>query len=226
MMNTSVLCHERTPAADLRHPPAVSRTFAERLVNIAGLCTGDRVLFLGDTGAAVKAAVSDAGARILSAADTFNGSRWKEFRIRQHFQVDTVVGAAEFYRQTLPAEWLSTIRRHLRPGGRLVMWVNPGRCHDPLGVLERIEDAARLAVGHLHRKDENRFPVRSLTPPQAMGNALAIAVQRQIRGAGFTSIISGSMAADSGEVVVATGVFNYLGIGRDGLQTLSREAHR
>ncbi len=224
-MNTSVLCQERRPAAGLPCPPVDSLTLAERLVNIAGLCAGDRVLFLGDTGAAVKAAVSDAGARILSAVDTFNGRTWKEFRIRQHFRVDAVMCAAELYRQALPAEWLSTIRRHLRPGGRLVMWVKPGRCHYPLGVLERIEDAPRLAVGHLHRKDENRFPIHSPSQPQATGKASAIAAQRQIRGAGFTSIISGSMAADSGEVVVITGVFNYLGIGRDGRQTLSTEAH-
>jgi hypothetical protein len=35
----------------------------------------------------------------------------------------------------------------------------------------------------LHPKDENRFPVRSLTPPQAVGNALAIAVQPNSPGA-------------------------------------------
>jgi tetratricopeptide (TPR) repeat protein len=40
-----------------------------------------------------------------------------------------------------------------------------------------IESSPRQAAGNLHRKDEDRFPVRSLTPPQAAGNALAIAVQ-------------------------------------------------
>jgi hypothetical protein len=44
-------------------------------------------------------------------------------------------------------------------------------------VVRLIEDSPQQAAGNLHRKDENRFPVLSLTPPQAAGNALAIAVQ-------------------------------------------------
>jgi len=39
------------------------------------------------------------------------------------------------------------------------------------------EPSPRQAAGRVHRKDENRFPVRSLTPLQAARNALAIAVQ-------------------------------------------------
>ena len=41
----------------------------------------------------------------------------------------------------------------------------------------RIEPSPRQAAGNLHRKDENRFMVRSLTPPQAARNVLTIAVQ-------------------------------------------------
>ncbi len=40
-----------------------------------------------------------------------------------------------------------------------------------------IEPSPREATGNLHRKDECLFSVRSLTPPQAARNALAIAVQ-------------------------------------------------
>ena len=40
-----------------------------------------------------------------------------------------------------------------------------------------IETSPRQAAGKIHRKDENRFPVRSLTPPQAAGSAFAIAVR-------------------------------------------------
>jgi len=44
--------------------------------------------------------------------------------------------------------------------------------------IELIEPSPRQAAGNLHREDKkNRFSVRSLTPPQAAGNALAIAVQ-------------------------------------------------
>jgi hypothetical protein len=43
--------------------------------------------------------------------------------------------------------------------------------------FQLIESSPRQAAGRIHRKDKNRFPVRSLTPPQATGNALAIAVQ-------------------------------------------------
>ena len=40
-----------------------------------------------------------------------------------------------------------------------------------------IEPSPRQAAGKLHRKDGYLFSVRSLTPPQATGNALAVAVQ-------------------------------------------------
>jgi hypothetical protein len=40
-----------------------------------------------------------------------------------------------------------------------------------------IEHSPRQAAGNVHRKDESLFSVRSLTPPQATGNALTIAVQ-------------------------------------------------
>ena len=40
------------------------------------------------------------------------------------------------------------------------------------------EPSPRQAAGNLHRKDESLFSVRSLTPPQAARNALAIAVQQ------------------------------------------------
>ena len=41
----------------------------------------------------------------------------------------------------------------------------------------RIEPSPRQAAGRVHRKDESRFSVRSLTLPQTARNALAIAVQ-------------------------------------------------
>lgn len=41
----------------------------------------------------------------------------------------------------------------------------------------KIEPSPRQAVGRVHRKDENRSIVRSLTPSQAARNMLAIAVQ-------------------------------------------------
>ena len=58
-------------------------------------------------------------------------------------------------------------------------------------VSRKFEDSPRPAAGSLRRKDENRFPVRSLTPPQATGNALAIAAQS---GAGTYTL------ADYGEL--------------------------
>jgi len=41
-----------------------------------------------------------------------------------------------------------------------------------------IEDSPRQATGNLHRKEVFHFQIRSLTPPQAAGNALAFAVQK------------------------------------------------
>jgi hypothetical protein len=49
--------------------------------------------------------------------------------------------------------------------------------HDLTPMIKGIEPSPRQAAGNLHRKDENRFSVRSLTPPQAARNALAVAVQ-------------------------------------------------
>ena len=43
-----------------------------------------------------------------------------------------------------------------------------------------IEPSPRQAAGNVHRKDENRFPVRSLTPPQAAGKARAVEVQASL----------------------------------------------
>jgi hypothetical protein len=42
-----------------------------------------------------------------------------------------------------------------------------------------IEASPRQAAGNLHREDDSLSIVRSLTPPQAAGNALASAVQVQ-----------------------------------------------
>ena len=40
------------------------------------------------------------------------------------------------------------------------------------------EPSPRQAAGKVHRKDESLFSVRSLTPPQAARNVLAVAVQQ------------------------------------------------
>jgi hypothetical protein len=40
-----------------------------------------------------------------------------------------------------------------------------------------IEASPRQAAENLHRKDDNSLDIRSLTPQQAKGNALAYSVQ-------------------------------------------------
>jgi hypothetical protein len=45
----------------------------------------------------------------------------------------------------------------------------------------RIEASPRLAAGNLHRKDDNFLDMRSLTPQQATGNALAYSVQSAVQ---------------------------------------------
>jgi ABC-type oligopeptide transport system ATPase subunit len=52
------------------------------------------------------------------------------------------------------------IRRNLRRHVQIVFELSP-----------------RQAAGNLHRKEKNRFSVRSLTPPQTAGLAFAVAVQ-------------------------------------------------
>jgi hypothetical protein len=45
-----------------------------------------------------------------------------------------------------------------------------------------IEASPRQAAGNLHRKDDNFLDIRSLTPQQATGNALAYAVHLILSG--------------------------------------------
>jgi prevent-host-death family protein len=59
--------------------------------------------------------------------------------------------------------------------GEEVMIVRRGK---PVAILKPIEASPRLAAGRLHRKDDNFLDIRSLTPQQATGNALAYAVQQ------------------------------------------------
>jgi hypothetical protein len=50
-----------------------------------------------------------------------------------------------------------------------------------------IEASPRQAAGNLHRKDDNFLDIRSLTPQQATGNALAYAVQVSRRSIGMST---------------------------------------
>ena len=80
-------------------------------------------------------------------------------------------------------------------------------------AVTAIEPSPRQAAGNLHRKDECLFSVRSLTPPQAARNALAIAVQNchRLKGdTGFTLIeiivslvIAGILASIAGMGIVS-----------------------
>jgi hypothetical protein len=50
--------------------------------------------------------------------------------------------------------------------------LGPPPLSDPPCLPLIIEDSPRQATGNLHRKEHDSFYIRSLTPPQAAGNAL------------------------------------------------------
>ena len=73
----------------------------------------------------------------------------------------------------------------------------PGQAEDLAATM--IEPSPRQATGNLHRKDDNRSPVRLHSSPQAAGNASAIAVQN---GPGPPPSPSGGFDGDLEETVV------------------------
>lgn len=146
MMNTSeLICQDRERPASFAHPAMLSDSIAERMVNIASLEYGDTVMCLGDTGPAIEAAVArnSGSARCPSTAD--KESKWNASRFFGQPRSDAVLWAADVSRPCAMTESLSTIRKHLRRGGRLVMWAPIDGCHKAKacpGTIQRLLAAA------------------------------------------------------------------------------------
>jgi len=107
----------------------LSASFAERMVNIAGLEYGDTVVCMGDTGSAIESAVVNRGALLaLCASDADKRTARNASRLFWPARSDAVLWAADLSRQNALAGSLTSIGRHLRRGGRLVMWATQDSC--------------------------------------------------------------------------------------------------
>jgi hypothetical protein len=118
-------CHRQDPkrlVPDCESLPAGSHLLAEKLVNIAGLDNGKRVLCMGDIGPAVEAAVAGKGACIVNYLDGFG---W-----RHHNRCDAIFWSTIISDDRLPTGSLNNAIYYLRFCGRLVMW----------GVLNHLGD--------------------------------------------------------------------------------------
>jgi hypothetical protein len=157
------------PVDDLHRLSGVPFVLAEKIINIAGLGRGDRVLCLGETGTAIQTAAAATGARILSIASGVTSGEAGWLREPRSRADAALWGMAEAHLKQR-AEILNVLRRHVRSGGRLVAWMVP--------------DHNQTSAQHTNR------------------------LQRAIRQAGFTSIITGQLPPQAGGNVVVTGVLN------------------
>ena len=140
MINTNELvCQSSECPNCFGHPAMLSVNFAERMVNIAGLEFGDTVVCMGDTGSAIEAAIVKNGSRALCSSAADKGNKWNASRLVGSTRSDAVLWAADLSRQNAMTESLSAIRKHLRRGGRLVMWAPPDGCREAQACAEHIQ---------------------------------------------------------------------------------------
>jgi hypothetical protein len=105
-----------------------SAAFADKIITIAGIIPGNRVLCLGAPDTAVETAVACTGARLLKAIDSVDSVHRIGWPITRKIRADVILYALAVYRESATARSLATIRRLLRPSGRLVVWAATDRC--------------------------------------------------------------------------------------------------
>jgi SAM-dependent methyltransferase len=163
MLNTLLLSPRTTVREDPQPVAGVSYATAEKIVNIAGIVAGDRVMFFGGPDRMIEAAVADTGARFIAG----NGTK-RIWPLSSQGRADVVLCAVSAFGRDEPSAALRVIRHLLRPGGRLVLWAGSTRDQRTSVVAERLR--------------------QSISP------------------AGFTSVIVGRIALDSGDMVLGTGI--------------------
>lgn len=121
---------------------------AEKIVNIAGIRTGDNVLYTGAADSMIEDAVKTCGTRLIV-------DRLKPWplRVRNSADVALCFLSQGGTRDTIQA--LRIIRHYLRPGGRLVMWTTPDNSQhtasfgDHLKVVTATAGFTSMIVGRL-----------------------------------------------------------------------------
>jgi hypothetical protein len=122
MLNMQLLNPPTVSLDDLQQGTSLTPRQAETIINIAGISPGDRVLYSGIADRTVAATVTGLGARFIA-------GKMKPWPATQRNRADV---ALCFISQLGPRETarsLRIFRRNLRPGGRMVMWTAPDRCH-------------------------------------------------------------------------------------------------
>ena len=136
----------------------MTRSQAEKIVNIAGIGTGDSVLYAGIADRAVETIVTGLGARFVTGKE----NPWPAIA-RSRADIALVSIPAGGARRTNVA--LHLIRCHLRPGGRMVMWMtlDQGHCiseiRDPFLKLANGVGFTSMIVGQLSGEQECKMVV-------------------------------------------------------------------
>jgi hypothetical protein len=140
MLNTRHAKAWARPMSDAQSLPCRSPACAERIVRIAGIGAGVRVLYPGGPDTVMDAAVANAGARLMTGED-LGRTRFRMDRAR----ADIVLCALAAPRLWEPVEHLRIIRRYLRPGGRLVVWTTPDPDRAATIIAVRLQRLIRAA---------------------------------------------------------------------------------
>jgi hypothetical protein len=108
---------------------------AGKIVNIAGIDTGDTVFFAGMPDGTLEAAVMARAARFVS------GERapWSG---RDHNGADVSLCHVSELRSPETARLLRIFRRCLRPGGRMVIWTPPDRTFCSSSLTDQFQELA------------------------------------------------------------------------------------
>lgn len=136
-MTMDVCCRKMAIGDPIAPRLDVDQLIAETIINIAGLASGNRVLCGGDMGRAIETAAIAMGARLLTVPARGETGLW---RSRSHARADVALFAVDNSWRGVTTE-TRIIPRHLRPGGRVVMWTLVDRKLDASisrGYLQRI----------------------------------------------------------------------------------------
>ena len=141
-MNSSAIAYslDKCPGPHEVGIPAESfGDFYHRILDIAGIGSGDTVACLNGPRAVVTDGISARGASILPLSIVSDEGGESHLRRKQCARPDAVLWAASDFSQTAWARTLAYMRHCLRPGGRRVLWIHSDSVYDRPSVPERID---------------------------------------------------------------------------------------
>jgi hypothetical protein len=134
MLDPQRLCPNPTVWDDSHLQPVLTRNQAEKIVNIAGIRSGDNVLVAGAVEKMIEDAVKGLGARFINGIRRHRpGMAPKRADVALCFYVDG-------QREPIPS--MRNLCRCLRPGGRVVVWAAPVNNQPPSILKKHLQEAA------------------------------------------------------------------------------------